>query len=295
MKHPDFICVGAQKAGTTAFYDLLNSHDEISMSSKKEIHFFDIDENFMKGLDWYGSFFEENNKLKGECTPDYLLYAYVAERLYKSLGPKIKIIIILRSPAERAYSQFCFHQMKGVENRRDFFKAIDAEEIDLKNEKYTSWYDPAYYLSRGMYSNQIGRYLEFFGREQIHIQLYEELFHESTKETCLNEIAEFLGVSPFILQEAKSSNTTKVPVGGLKGEILFRLKQSKGLIATLKKIIPSSVYTATRQKLLSNMEERPERLSKKQIAEINNRIYREDIEQLNQLTNKNCLIWLDNG
>jgi hypothetical protein len=92
------------------------------MSSDKEIHFFDIDDNYRKGPEWYAKFFIQYEKsgLSGECTPDYLLYSYGRNRIKEPLGEDTKLIFMLRNPTERAYSQFHFHIAERVEFRKDF-------------------------------------------------------------------------------------------------------------------------------------------------------------------------------
>jgi len=290
--YPNFICVGAQKAGTTAFYDLIKNHPDIELSAKKEIHFFEIDKNFNKGLDWYSGFFSnDKNKLKGEVTPDYMLYNHVPERIHQTLGKEVKLIFLLRNPILRAYSQFNFHQMKGVENRRDFQKVIENETIDYTNDTYNNWYDPAYYLSRGLYYNQIKRYLKYFSIEQMHFQLYEELFDESKQAECLKEVFKFLGVSDFKPEKAGHSNVTKVPTDGLKGELLFKIKQSKSVLRRIKALIPDQYYHYLRATLIKKMEKRPDKLSSETIVNWNKKYFYEDIQNLEKLIQKDCSIW----
>ena len=117
---PNFLCVGAQKAGSSSLYKLLKSHPEIYISEKNELHFFNVEENYKKGLQHYENFCEKgykNQKLIGEFTPDYLQYSFVPSRIKNDLGD-VKIIIILRHPVDRAYSQFNFHKMLNHEKIR---------------------------------------------------------------------------------------------------------------------------------------------------------------------------------
>lgn len=289
----DFICVGAQKSGTTAFYDLIKLHPELELSTKKEVHFFDIDENFAKGIDWYKSFFSSKDILKGEVTPDYMIYGYVPERIYRTLGDKVRLLFILRNPILRAYSQFNFHQMKGVESRRDFEKVIENERLDYENELYNSWYNPTYYLSRGLYYNQIKRFLKYFSIEQMHFQLYEDLFDESKQKECLNEIYDFLGIRTFYPDKIERSNVTKVPVKGIKGELLFKIKESKKFLNSIKKIVPHNLYNKIRFYLIKNIQNQPNKLPKELIFKWNKEYFYDDIKALEDLIKKDCSKWLE--
>ena len=125
---PDFLCVGAQKSGTSLLYRLLNQHPEIYLAKGKEIHFFNRDENYNKGIEWYSEHFagSEDYKRVGEVTPDYNYVPTVPGRIYKTLGKDIKLIFMLRNPVDRAYSNYWMSFRRGHE-RFSFEKAIIHE------------------------------------------------------------------------------------------------------------------------------------------------------------------------
>src|SRR4051794_13012479 len=112
MSLPNFLVVGAQRSGTTIFHQILLTHSEIYVPSRrKEIHFFD--RYFDRGLNWYKSYFPPENAAArysaiGEVTPDYLAIPEVPARIHATL-PNCRLIFILRNPIERAYSwyQYC--------------------------------------------------------------------------------------------------------------------------------------------------------------------------------------------
>jgi len=100
---PDFICIGAQKAGTAWLYENLRVHPDIYMSKKKELHFFDI--NFYRSLGFYSSWFEEGaDKMKGEITPAYSNLPKRRIVFIRKIMPNLKLILILRNPIDRAWS-----------------------------------------------------------------------------------------------------------------------------------------------------------------------------------------------
>ena len=97
-KLPSFLCVGAQKAGTTTLHSLLGLHPMIFLPPRKEVHYFSL--HYKEGLEWYSNFFAmaKEKQLAGEITPYYLFHPYVAERIAQDLD-EVRIIILLRDPA----------------------------------------------------------------------------------------------------------------------------------------------------------------------------------------------------
>jgi len=126
---PNFLCAGAAKCGTTSLHAILAEHPQIFLPQRKEIHFFENNGNYSKGLDWYSKYFKNANEKKviGEITADYMFFDYVPERIIEALGKNIKIIFMLRNPVDRSYSEYLFNV------RRGFFKGTFEEAI--QNEK----------------------------------------------------------------------------------------------------------------------------------------------------------------
>ncbi|MEZ8723971.1 sulfotransferase domain-containing protein, partial [Vibrio pomeroyi] len=142
---PDFFIVGAQKCGTTSLYYYIEKYAlNFRTPIDKELYFFS--ENYHKGLNYYRAKFPifKFNKLTGEATPDYIYY-HRAPDLIKKDFPNSKIVIVLRDPAERAYSQY---------NHQNFTRK-------------TIGYDP---LS---FSKAIRE-----GRDRFHISPKSDFFHE---------------------------------------------------------------------------------------------------------------------
>src|SRR5687767_9665111 len=104
---PNFVGVGAQKCATTWLSVCLRRHPEVFMSVPKEIRFFDADENWAKGVDWYLDHFNnsQNYKARGEFSPSYLSHPVSAERIKSVLGT-VKILVSLRNPATRFISHY---------------------------------------------------------------------------------------------------------------------------------------------------------------------------------------------
>lgn len=196
-KKVDFLIAGVQKGGTTALDKYLRDHSDIAMAVKKEIHFFDKEVNFKaKKVDYdkYHSHWrkEDSDKIVGESTPIYIYWNNAIKRVF-NYNPEVKIILVLRNPVLRAYSQWNMTKDRGQENL-DFSQAIRFEEkrlrksLPLQNRNFS-------YVDRGFYSEQVRELYRYFDSEQILILKQEELFHEPN--STLNMVARFLGVKQF--------------------------------------------------------------------------------------------------
>ena len=220
---PDFIIIGAGQCGTTSLYNYLIQHPNIYPSSKKEINFFDY--NFDKCISWYKLHFQtkfqkffktqicKKNFLTGEATPHYLFNPSVPKRVQKTL-PKIKLIVILRNPVDRAYS----HYSKDVTLGRQtlsFTEIINHEEklkeTPIKNNNtensnlYNIW--NSLYFGRGIYVDQLKNWLDVFPRDQFLILKTEDMNADLTK--TLNKVFQFLNISKFQVKDIKRTNVGK--------------------------------------------------------------------------------------
>ncbi|MCF8365879.1 MAG: sulfotransferase [Bacteroidales bacterium] len=189
---PNFLIVGTQKAGTSSLFDILNQHSQIYLPPVKEVHFFDRDEVFIKGKAFYANYFSEAGKAKavGEASPSYLFLPEVPGRIRQTLGDDVKIIIILRNPANRALSHYKMLFEMGLETR----SLEEVLEDNLQSIRTSLNYDKATsYLDRGMYAFQLENYFRIFPRENIRIYLFEEDFVEMRKN-MIHDIQDFLGL-----------------------------------------------------------------------------------------------------
>jgi hypothetical protein len=176
---PNFLVIGAQRAGTTLLHRILESHPDVYVPyQRKEIHYFDW--YYDRGPNWYRSFFpktEEAGRFRaiGEATPDYLAAPQVPQRIRQTI-PQCRLLVILRNPVDRAYSWYLYARRGRYENRGfEEFLAGDATALE--------W---------GLYARHLERYLEFFPHDSVQVVIYEELLREP--ERTLGHLAEFLGL-----------------------------------------------------------------------------------------------------
>ena len=167
MKKLDFIIVGAMKAGTSSLAFQLQHNPDICIPLK-EIHFFDNDQNYSKGIKWYEENFTncDQQKLIGEKTPTYSYLEKVPKRI-QEYNQEIKLIWIFRNPIERAYSNY-WHAVKSGVERKSFEKAVQKETEHIKKDIFKG------YLKRSIYVDQIDSYLEFFEKKQMFFMLFED-------------------------------------------------------------------------------------------------------------------------
>lgn len=155
----DFIGVGAQKSGTSWIYACLYEHPQIC-APIKELHFFSR-ERYQNGIDWYLNKFSacSADKLKGEFSTSYLYDKQSAGKIHKHF-PDVKIIMSLRDPTERAFSQYR--------------NAIKAGEISKNTKIEDVFKQDKSIIEQGMYYEQVKRYVDMFGKEQVLVLIYED-------------------------------------------------------------------------------------------------------------------------
>lgn len=199
---PNFLGIGAARSGTSWLDQILRSHPDIYLPERrKEVDFFN--KYYNRGIEWYQDFFVPTNRETryqaiGEISPDYLYGKNVPERIHKHL-PDCQFIVILRNPADRAYSQYGF-VIKELNEQRTFPNFFEQEpEV----------------FHRGLYYQQLQRYLKYFSREKFIILIYEDTM--SNPEKALNKLADFLSVDTakfnrtLIEQRVNASRLVRFP------------------------------------------------------------------------------------
>ncbi|MDD3519039.1 MAG: sulfotransferase domain-containing protein [Chromatiales bacterium] len=190
----DFIIAGTQKGGTTSLYEYVNLHPDICMSGVKELHFFDAEKNFRTAPDYrkFHRYFrpKPHHRLLGEATPIYMYWPHAIERIH-AYEPRMKLILVLRDPAERAFSQWRMQVRTGIREVSSFRESIQKELAALAA-------DPSFrsrtlsYVARGRYARQIRSIHAYFPPEQVLVARSEDLLH--TPQIVLDRICDFLGV-----------------------------------------------------------------------------------------------------
>ena len=206
---PNFIIIGAAKCGTTSLYDYLIQHKNVLPALWKELYFFD--RYYPRGIDWYKANFcfkstklfneviHHSSYITGESTPTYIHHPLAANRIHKTM-PNTKIIVLLRNPIDRAYSQYHMEKKLGYETL-SFSEALKMEDQRLLGEKEKMIADENYfsynwetfsYLKGGHYAEFLKKWFEYFPKENILI-LKTEDFNENPSK-IFHQVLEFLNL-----------------------------------------------------------------------------------------------------
>lgn len=268
---PNFLCIGASKCGTTTLYDILAQHPALFLPKKKEIKYFNVEENFGKGINWYKDFFEgANEKRVGEFTPGYLYTDGCAERIVKSIGKDVKLIAILRNPIDRAISHYN-HNVRGGGEHIPFRKAIEGEEQRLKeSENIRRIYS---YLDRGRYAKQFKEFLKYFNKDQFLILSFENDLLNG-KEEMMEKINTFLEIDSVNIDYELHSNDS----------------QDNYLYSNTKRFIKNIIRISTFQKLLIS---KPIKIEQKEKQELMLKYFKNESEALNELFGVDFNYWYE--
>ncbi len=194
---PNFLCIGAQKCGTTSIWKILDAHEDVFMATPRETRFFHDDLQFSEGLQVYEyKYFADwsGQAAAGEKCPEYLYVPYVARRIRDSLGPDVKLIVTLRSPAQRALSHYR-HNLTALREFRSFNEAMADEAHCLQRGDFVPV--PFGYLGRGCYASQLKNYLECFDREQLLVVDFETEIC-SDQKALARRVYHFLDIPPIL-------------------------------------------------------------------------------------------------
>ena len=289
MSLPNYLFIGAAKSATTTFFDILKKHEDIFVPKFKEPHFFNIDENYLKGLDWYKkTYFKDinNESIIIDFTPTYLYYKLCAERIFDSLGPNVKFVIILRNPVDRAYSHY-------NHSKRDGHEVSSFEDaIKLENERIEKFRDKndflselrCSYISQGLYFEMISAYLKYFDLNNFFIINFESEVVQNLDQTLL-KLSKFLKLDLSNLDYEIHSNKSGKP----KYKLLQNIITNNNLFRKiLKMIVPQKQRQIIRNKIKNfNKEDFVYlQLSEEKRRVLYEKYFRKDIMKLENLISK---------
>jgi len=208
---PQFLICGGQRCGTTSLYRALSTHPAVIKAVlHKGVHYFDT--SYQRGMNWYrGHFPLQRNADKVaekygvpartfESSPYYMYHPQAAARIARDL-PYAKIVVLVRDPVERAYSQHAHEVARGFEPELDFGNALALEPARLHRQEEKLAQDPEYYSfahqhhayrARGEYARYLATMAQHVGRERIHVVESERFFREP--ERTYDEVLHFLGL-----------------------------------------------------------------------------------------------------
>ena len=274
MPLPNFLIIGAAKAGTTSLYDWLRQHPAVFMPRLKEPGFFAYDPGrpdlgiTITTLEQYAALFDGVmiETMVGEASTLYLSSTRAVDGIHETL-PGVRLIAALRNPVERAYSTYQMNlRNRGVNDGVPFLQALEAGSG----------------LRRG-YAAGLARYFERFPRERICIVLFEEIA-KNPLET-VRGLFDFLGVDPgFAPDMVNVSNPGGLP----KVKLLHNLLTSGAVRGFGRRVLPERFVARARDLRARNLRKQEMTQEERQIAAA---FFREDIQRTQDLIGRDLSAW----
>lgn len=292
MTRPNFIVVGAAKAGTTAMYWYLAEHPAVFMSPVKETNFFaynldaggtllygdpDVHRFPVKTLAEYERLFDGAGRAAaiGEASPLYLEAPQVAARI-REFVPAARIVCSLRHPVDRAYSDYLMYL-----RRRG--RAFDPER---ELTPTSAWARPdSRWMQVSRYHGQLARYYEAFPPEQIHVLLFDDIKQGAVAAT--QAVYRFLQIDSAFVPDVETPHAAGgIPASPMLEGFLTR----SPLSAALRPLVPTRAANWVRRLRTRTMQKAPP-LPSALRAELTGH-FRDDIDRTSRLIGRSLAHWL---
>jgi hypothetical protein len=248
MPLPNFMVIGAPKAGTTSLWYYIRQHPEVFPGGHKEPGYFWSGKIYKEGkaqtLESYEKLFEgsEQYQAVGDGSPTYLADEDAPDQIFE-LIPGVRLVAILRDPCARAFSEFVFQRMRKDEPEADFLDAIKADPGRPDGRRID-------YVATGLYYRHLSRFLSVFPGGQVKILFNEDL--KSDPQKVVREVFSFLGIDPDVPIDTDIELTVS-GVPKIKG--LHWLLASKNPIKrALAPLLPKRFVKSLRRAKNANLE-----------------------------------------
>ncbi|WP_420587372.1 sulfotransferase [Ruegeria sp.] len=297
LRLPDFLMIGAARAGTTALYSYLRQNPSIFMPTSKEPNFFafegetltytgpgaDYVNNSVTDVEAYGALFAEapEHSVCGEASPLYLYASKAPERIHRHI-PKVRMVVILRNPIDQAMSHYMYAVKQRIEPLEDFTAALEAEE-----ERLAAGWQPLFGYSRyPLYAQQLTRYFDIFDRDQFLIRTYEEF--QADPQTVIDDITGFVGAKPGFSPDM----TGRVNAGGVPRSRIFQdfLMKPNPITGMIARVMPLETRRRIRDRLSEMNLKRETNMPARAREILQDRLVPE-IENLEQLLDRDLSAW----
>ena len=215
---PDFVIVGAPRSATTSMQIYLRQHPQIFFPRRKEVHYFGSDLTRLSHGFWfveseaeYMDLFRRARpeQLVGEASAMYLQSKRAAAEIAR-FNPRMKIIIQLRNPIDVIYSHHGHLLWAVNEDLADFEQALAAEPdraAGRRIPRHAIMLEPLLYRETARYTSQVQRYFDAFGRENVHVVIYEDV--ASDVAAVYRGVLDYLGLDPSFLPSFDAANRHK--------------------------------------------------------------------------------------
>ncbi|MEQ8466144.1 sulfotransferase domain-containing protein [Coleofasciculus sp. E1-EBD-02] len=284
MRYPTFIVVGAHKAATTSIHNYLKQHPAIYLISNKGSDRLSR-KPYINSLEDAGEYLAQfegatTQKALGEVSSVYLHGDGMAARI-QNLFPHVKIIAVLRNPAERAYSHILWA-------RGEYFTPQQIKDFD--SVVLSKFFEKETFRKPGLYYQNLKKYFDLFDRAKIQILLYDDIVHK--KQVFFKDLLTFIGVDSnfeFDFKQRYHKGNLKIDNSSRK---LLQIVNSRNNIKNFFKPIFKPLLPQIKTFLEKSQEKPLPPLSERIRTEILD-FYHDDIIQLQELTGLNCSHWLN--
>lgn len=273
-RRPAFIIIGAIKAATTWVAHQLRCHPALWLPSA-EPHYFSTD--YHRGPGWYRDLFADApaGRILGEKSADYLAHPDAPARIAATL-PNAKLIVQLRNPTDRAYSDYCMLYRRGMVG------ADPRRYLDRRNLSSGSRF-----LVGGLYANHINRYLELFPRSQLRIILYEDI--RRSGERVIADVCEHIEVDLHIAADEVSARKNDSTAPMLPLPLRRLLRPARPLLDPLR---ANPLFSRLRSAMTSKIRYPP---LTDELREMLRDYYRDDISALEDVLHRDLTQWRTDG
>jgi hypothetical protein len=297
MRLPTFIIAGVEKAGTTSSYNYLSQHPQIYVSPRKEVNFLERDweqyyanggvpnEKRIDTWEKYQALFTgvTDEIAIGEASINCLFHHDESIPIIQKYVPDIQVLLILRHPAERAYSDYLMHV-------RD---CINGQTVRSLSEQIKYHANTSFTIRKGFYTDSLKHFIEAFGAHKVTVFLYDDL--QQSAVTFMQTMYKVIGVDPdFEPDVTKRAQVAQVPKNKTINSLLRTQNPLRQAVSSgLKLFVPEAARQKVRNQLI-NMNSTDKSsdpfLDEDRQALIN--LYREDILKLQDLIQRDLSAWL---
>lgn len=299
FQFPSFLIIGAAKSGTYTLHTHFGRHPDVFMCPIKEPHHFSYGNSENRGdlngqvpvhgvvdsRQAYLKLFDGNPNatMAGESSVSYLYVPGTAERIYE-FNPRMRLIVSLRNPVERAYSSFNYAKSYGIEPSETLVDGLKAEAERIRNNAPLL----LRYRDLGMYGCQLTRYFDVFPRDQIKVIIYDDFVKDASR--VVRELYDFVGVRPdYESDQDLRVNVTKTPDDS---KLFHRIISGENLArSAVRRILPMSARRRLREYVRDVFFQPPPPMNP-ELRSVIGDLFRNDIQLLQQLLGRDLSFWL---
>lgn len=296
MPRPDFLIVGAFKSGSTALYEGLRRHPQIFMPFHKEPLYFGDDLTRRYGRYTEAEYLHLFDPAKpgqksGEASTWYL-YSVSAAREIHDFNPQMRIMVVLRNPVDVMYAQHSQLIYNVIEDIPDFAAALAAEPDRRAGRRLPPGpinIENLFYRHSVRFAEQLERYFDVFGRDQVHVMLWDDLRRDGA--TAVRAALDFLGVDSSVAAAPPNANENKRVRSPLLQRLIFAPRLLLPLAPFLRRF---PLVRAVRTRMLDmNSEAKPRTPMDSTLRRELLDEFTPEIERLGRLLGRDLSAWLE--